>query len=259
MARPQWKTQFANKDASGVDIAIALDNSFSMKTPDFYIDGFQVQRTKAARENLKSFIKSRPNDRMSLFSFSGRPYLESNATLQHDFLLQKLSNIKPGPEFAQGTAIGSAISAAAVSIGRIKDSKTRIIVLISDGNSNSGSISPLQAAESCKEAGIKIYTVAIGTEGGRLPSNTFAYPEKEFDTATLKQIAKVTGGQFYLAKSTDDLSNCFDSIDRLEKTDRTVRVIDQAEEYHPWFTGAAMFFTLAYIILQAINLPPAPE
>jgi len=255
LARPVMKTDFSEKTASGVDIMMAMDISLSMKTPDFTGGALRMD---ASRDTVREFIKARPNDRIGIVSFAGRPYLEAAVTLDHLFLLKKLETIKPRNDLDEGTAIGSAINLSGDKLLKYEDTKSRIIVLITDGSSNTG-VEPLLAAKAARVLGIKIHTVAIGSENGRVPSNIQRYPDKEFDTETLKEIAKITSGQYYRAQTTSDLNDALDSIDRLETTDRQQKVISHTTDYHFWLTGAALSFALCYILIHSLASPPAPE
>ncbi len=257
LARPQWKTEFAEKKASGIDIMIALDISRSMEATEKLYHG--KDRMTAAKNTIINFIKARPNDRIGIVSFAGRSYLEATTTLDHTFLLDKLKDIEPDPALDQGTAIGSAISAAAVRLNKHKDTKSRIIILITDGSNNSGSITPVKAAKAANTLGIKIHTVAIGSKEGRVPRSIQRYPNQEFDTETLKKIAQLSHGQYYRAKSTDDLNHALNSIDQLEKTDRKIKIISHRREYHYWFTAATLAFALVNILLTTFTSPVTPE
>ena len=232
-----------------------MDISLSMIAKERVYDN--RTRMDAARETIIAFIKARPNDRIGIVSFAGRPYLESPITLDHTFLLNKLKEIQPNRDLDDGTAIGSAINTSGLKLLNFKDTKSRIIVLITDGSSNTG-IGPIPAAQAAKKLDIKIHTVAIGTKQGRVPNTIQRYPDQEFDTETLEKVANITNGQYYRAKSTNDLNAALSSIDQLEKTDRAQKVISYTTEYHFWFTTAALIFALCYIMIHALSSPPAP-
>lgn len=257
LARPQTKTLYSDKKASGVDIMIALDISLSMEARETQYDG--KSRMNAAKQTIQNFILARPYDRIGIVSFAGRSYLEAAVTLDHSFLIEKLQSTEPDNDLDDGTAIGSAISSAATRLLEYKDTKSRIIILITDGSNNSGTITPAEAAKAIALQNITIHTVAIGSKEGRLPSYIQRYPEQEFDTETLKKIAAETNGQYYRALNTQDLSNALNSIDSLEKTIRNQRVVSHKEEHHFWFTAAALFFALLYLFLTAVTPPPAPN
>ena len=257
LARPQTKTLYSDKKASGVDIMIAIDISLSMEAREDQYGG--NSRMLAAKETIKNFITARPYDRIGIVSFAGRSYLEAAVTLDHTFLIDKLQEIEPDKELDDGTAIGSAISSAATRLLEYEDTKSRLIILITDGSNNSGTITPAEAAEAVALQNIKIHTVAIGSKDGRLPRHIQRYPEQEFDTETLKNIANTTNGQYYRAINTKELSDALNSIDSLEKTVRQQRVVSHKQEHHIWFTAAALFFTMLHILLTAVAPPPAPS
>ncbi|MFT5904945.1 MAG: Ca-activated chloride channel family protein [Cryomorphaceae bacterium] len=256
LARPQTKTVYSDKKASGVDIMIAIDISLSMEAQEAQYGGNSRMRT--AKETIKNFIVARPYDRIGIVSFAGRSYLEAAVTLDHAFLIDKLQGIKPDRELDDGTAIGSAISSAATRLLEYQDTKSRIIILITDGSNNSGTITPAEAAKAVALQNIKIHTVAIGSKDGRLPRHIQRYPEQEFDTETLNKIATTTNGQYYRALNTEELNNALNSIDTLEKTIRQQRVVSHKQEHHIWFAAAAFLFALLHIFITTITPPPAP-
>lgn len=257
MARPQWSKQFADRKASGVDIVLAIDISFSMEIIDFKINRQSVQRIDAAKNTAEQFIRQRPNDRVGIIAFSGRPYVTSPITLEHEWLIEQLRELQPGLVKEQGTAIGSAIAAATTRL-HDRESKSKVVVLVTDGSNNSGQLSPVEAAKHAAQLGVKIYTIAIGTEEGRLYNGRQAYPQQEFDTQTLEDIARITGAEYYRVRDTDKLRETFQSIDQLEKTDVRQHSTVVITELFPWFASAALFFTLLALTTQSLNPPPAP-
>jgi Ca-activated chloride channel homolog len=155
---------------------------------------------------VDDFISRRPDDRIGLVAFAGRPRDASPITLDHKWLRGALGELRLNDQFdrgtvkEQGTAIGSALAAAASRLDA-RDAKSKIILLITDGASNSGKISPIEAAELAKTLGIKIYTIAIGTEEGRVDRSIMRFPYQEFDIPTLKKIAEITGAEHYWAQN----------------------------------------------------------
>lgn len=262
LARPVWRNQYQNRTASGIDIMIAFDVSLSMDIDDFWDQGRQVKRIDVAKRVVDDFISRRPEDRMGLVAFAGRPRDTSPITLDHQWLRNSLNSLRLndqnlGTIKEQGTAIGSAIAAAS---GRLdaRDAKSKIIVLITDGASNSGKISPVEAAENAGILGIKIYTVAIGTKEGRVDPSIMRFPYQEFDIPTLQKIASVTGGEHYWAQNLESLKQTFTTIDNLEKTEaKTLTVIDDTELF-PWFVGVTLLAALASAVYLALNPPPSP-
>ena len=261
MARPVWRKQYQSRTASGVDIMIALDVSLSMAIEDFVDRGQHVPRIDVAKKVVADFINRRPEDRMGLVAFAGRPRDASPITLDHEWLRGALNDIRLNDQFDrgtvkdQGTAIGSALAAASTRL-EARDAKSKVIVLLTDGASNSGKISPLEAAEHAKTLGIKIYTVAIGTVEGRVDSSIQKFPYQEFDLPTLKKIASLTGAEHYWAQDLATLETTFKTIDRLEKTDaKSMTVIDDTELF-PWFVAATLLAIFGAAVLLALNPPP---
>ena len=262
MARPVWRNQYESRSASGIDIVLAFDISLSMDIDDFIEDGQRVKRIDVAKKVVDDFISRRTEDRMGLVAFAGRPRDASPITLDHQWRRSALDQLRlNGPDNLgtikeQGTAIGSALAAASVRL-EARDAKSKIIVLTTDGASNSGKISPLEAAQHAKTLGIKIYTVAIGTIEGRVDPSIMRFPYQEFDLPTLQKIATLTGGEHYWAQDLAQLKKTFTTIDNLEKTDaKSLTVIDDKELF-PWFVGAALFAALASAAYFALNPPPS--
>lgn len=258
MARPVWRNEYHSKTASGIDIAIAFDVSLSMSIDDFHTpEGRALKRIDAAKEVVHNFIESRPDDRIGMVIYSGRPYSVSPITLDHDWLLSSFKQVNLNILKEMGTAIGSAIAAASSRLDS-RDAKSKIIILCTDGASNSGKISPIEAAENAKTLGIKIYTIAIGTEEGRVSSDIQRFARQEFDLPTLRKIAAITGGQHYHAKSAEELAKYFDTIDQLEKSETISRTVIEDVELFPWFLGTAVVASLVAAFLLALNPPPSP-
>ncbi len=264
MARPVWRNELCSRTASGIDIMIAFDVSLSMDIDDFVDHGARVKRIDVAKMVVDDFISRRPDDRMGLIAFAGRPRATSPITLDHPWLRESLAALRLndqqnlGTIKDQGTAIGSALAAAATRLDA-RDAKTKIIVLITDGANNSGKISPLETAEYAKTLGMKIYTIAIGTTDGRVDSSVMRFPNQEFDLPTLQKIAAITGAEHYWAKDLESLKKSFTTIDQLEKSDaQSFRVIEDRELF-PWFLGLTLVATLAAASVLALNPLPAPR
>lgn len=258
LARPQIRNEYTDRNSSGIDIILAIDISYSMEITDFSINNRRAKRITAAKLAAEEFIEQRSNDRVGIIAFSGRPYVISPITLEHDWLKSKLYDIAPGIIEENGTAIGSAIAASATRLNE-RDSKSKVVILVTDGANNSGRIAPIEAAKHATKLGIKIYTVAIGTETGRLSKNIQAQTRQEFDTGPLEEIAKLSGGEFFRVKSTSSLVNTFSSIDELEKTEIKQQTIIDIQELFHWFTITSFILTLIAITAQALNPAPAPQ
>ena len=259
LARPQFQEDRTSRTASGIDILVALDVSRSMEIKDFdYVTGRGLRREPridAAKKVITDFIKERPDDRIGIVTFAARPYTVAPLTLSHEIIAHALEPIKLVDGDESGTAIGSAISAAATRLENLQNSKSKVIVLVTDGMSNSGQLSPLEAAELAADLDIKIYPVAIGTESGRLRNGI---PQKEFDEETLKKIAEITKGDYYRARNYTGLRDAFSSIDELEKTEVQRESWIQSEEIYPWFILPSMIVVFLFLAATALSPPAMP-
>src|SRR5258706_5513973 len=161
LAQPRLTKSETKINASGVDIVVALDMSGSMISEDFEVHGKRINRFNMAREVLKQFIEKRPNDRIGLVVFGSEAYISTPLTLDHDFLIQNLERLKIGDIDQNRTAVGSALSSAVNRLREVK-SKSKLVVLMTDGQNNSGKIQPLTAAEAAQTLCVKVYTIVVG-------------------------------------------------------------------------------------------------
>ena len=253
LARPQQGKTISRVQASGIDIILALDVSRSMLAEDFTIGGQRANRLEAVKQVTRKFIESRPNDRIGIVCFAGRPYLVSPLTLDHDWLLQNLDRIRIGL-VEDGTAIGSAIASAS---NRLKDreAKSKIVVLLTDGDSNAGKVTPVTAAEAARALGIKIYAIGAGTRGfAPIPvqdpfgRTVYRNVKVEVDEAALKQITDICGGQYFRATDAESLEKIYEQIDKLEKSTVELSQYKQYRDLFPWCLGAG----LAMVTLQVV-------
>jgi Ca-activated chloride channel family protein len=238
LARPQRGEGEQTIKASGVDIVVALDLSGSMKSEDFELRGERVNRLVIAKEVLRSFIRKRTSDRIGLVAFAGRPYIVAPPTLDQEFLLKNLERLNIGL-IEDSTAIGSAIATA---LNRLRDvtAKSKIIILMTDGQNNAGKVPPVTAAEAAQALGVKIYTIGIGIRG-QAPypfldargNKHYRMVEVNIDEDTLKQIAKRTGGAYFRGDSRMTLQDIYTQIDRLEKTDVQMKKFQRYQELFP--------------------------
>jgi len=263
-ARPVWRNQYQSRTASGIDIVIAFDVSLSMDIDDFGPRNRPIRRLEAAKAVVDNFISRRPDDRIGLVAFAGRPRDASPITLDHNWLRRALADLRLndrdnlGTVREQGTAIGSAIAASARRLDA-RDAKSKIIILVTDGANNSGKISPIEAAEHAATLGIRIYTVAVGTEEGRVSRGIQRFPRQEFDLPTLRRIAELTDAEHYWAQTLEDLDRTFDTIDQLEKTEATSHTVIEDTELYRGFAAAALLAAFAAAWILALNpLPRSP-
>jgi Ca-activated chloride channel family protein len=239
LARPQSTKASTEVQASGIDLMLALDVSGSMQSLDFKVNDQPVSRIDIVRSVVSKFIDARTDDRIGLIEFSAEPYLVSPLTLDHNWLSQGLDRVNTGT-IPDGTAIGDAI---AMCVNRLRDqpAKSKVIVLLTDGENNMGKLSPLLAAEAAKALGIKIYTIGVGVRGeAPMPvKDDFGQTQmvmvpSDVDEVTLGKIAQETGGQFFRATDTESLRNIYADIDRLEKTAHVVKHYEHASELFSW-------------------------
>ena len=240
LARPQFGRVTTRVQATGVDIMLVLDVSRSMLAEDFTIGNRRANRIDAVKLVTEQFIRERPNDRIGLVAFAGRPYLVSPLTLDHDWLIRNLERLRIGL-VEDGTAIGLAIASAA---NRLKDkeAKTKLILLLTDGDNNAGKVQPLTAAEAAKALGIRIYTIGAGTEGeapfpltNQFGRTVYRNVLVKFDEKTLQEIATMTSGQYFRATDTNSLRTIFGEIDKLEKSKVEVEKTAQYRDLFMWF------------------------
>ena len=223
LARPQAVLDSSKAVSEGVDIVLVIDTSTSMLAEDFKLGSRRINRFDLVREVVKDFIRKRKDDRIGMVAFAARAYTVCPLTTDYAWLNENLDRVRVGM-IEDATAVGSAIAS---SINRLKNSKTKskIIILLTDGVNNAGNISPLVAAEAAKALKIKIYTIAVGTKG------LSPYPMKDYygrtvyrnipieiDEESLRRIAETTGGKYYLATDTEKLRNIYDEINSLEKS-----------------------------------------
>ena len=246
LARPQMVHDTSEVDASGIDIILAVDVSGSMEALDFTINNEPANRVDVVKKVVSRFIDERPNDRIGLVAFAGRPYMVSPLTLDHHWLQRRLKTIHPGM-VEDGTAIGSALGS---SVNRLRDqkAKSRIVILLTDGMNNAGKILPVTAAEAAETLGIKIYTIGAGSRGEVPVPITDPFGNKkivrakvDIDEDTLKQVAQMTGAQYYRATDTDSLEKIYKDINKLETTTRKIKKFEHSNEMFLWAALGALF------------------
>ena len=255
LARPQFGRTLEHVTASGVDIMLALDVSGSMIAEDYTIGSSRANRIDVVKKVTQQFIEARPNDRIGIIAFAGRPYLVSPLTLDHDWLIRNLDRVKIGL-VEDGTAIGSGLASA---VARLKDrdSKTKIIVLLTDGANNAGKVQPLTAAEAGRALGIKIYSIGAGSNGPvpvpmKDPFGRTVYQKVvfDFDEKLLEQIAKIGEGKYFRAADTRSMDATFREIDRLEKTKIEVEKTAEYRDLFPWLLFPALLLLAAEAVLS---------
>ena len=250
LTRPQWINRTELVAESGIELILAIDVSRSMQVEDFRIEGSRANRLQAAMKVTRDFIRGRTTDRIGILAFAGRPYLASPLTLSKAWLEgeQGLGSVQIGM-VEDGTAIGSALAAAAKRLDK-RPSKSKVIVLLTDGVNNAGKLSPLEAAKLAHTLGIRVYTIAVGTYGDYVVQ-TPAGPQRltqEFDEETLKEIARIADGEYFRAQDTSGLEKIFGLIDEMEKTETKRQTRIEASELFQWFAIAGLCFCLLTLV-----------
>ena len=240
-ARPQVSDAREVIRGEGVDIAIALDISGSMGQTDF-----APNRLGAAKQIVAEFIEERKYDRIGLVVFSREAFIQSPPTLDHDVLLQLLSDVHLADQLGieDGTAMGSGMATAA---NMLKDStsESKLVTLITDGVNNSGQLDPITVATAAEALDIKLYTIGVGSSD---PAG--AGQEAPLDAETLRQIADISRAKFYLATDTEGLRDIYAEINALEKSEVEVLVFTRYEEVLAWFALPALALLLAELVLS---------
>lgn len=254
LARPQTHNAWNNKTVEGIDIMLAMDVSTSMLAEDL-----KPNRIEAAKDVAGEFISGRPNDNIGLTIFAGEAFTQCPMTTDHASLLRLLqdtrTDIAARGLINDGTAVGMGLANA---VSRLKDSKTKskVVILLTDGSNNMGDISPMTAAEIAKSFGIRVYTIGVGT------NKVAPYPMPvaggvqyvnmpvEIDTQTLRDIAATTDGNYYRATNTAQLKQIYKDIDKLEKTKFNVQHFARKYEAYQPFAFAAILCLILEIFLR---------
>ena len=253
-ARPQEGSKRTEILSQGVDIVLAIDTSGSMQALDFKKNDNQVTRLSVVKGVVAEFVKHREMDRMGMVVFGANAFTQCPLTLDQSILLSFIDKLKIGMA-GDATAIGSAIG---ISAKRLKDlkSKSKIIILLTDGRNNSGAISPIQAAEIAKSLGIKIYTIGVGKRGKApfLVDSIFGkrliYQDVDIDEKVLSKISKMTDGKYFRAIDLKTLKDIYKQIDLLEKSE--IKVLDHSKykELFHYFLIPVLLLLLAEIIFS---------
>ncbi len=263
LARPQLGETLEHIKASGIDIMLVLDVSGSMSAEDYTIGNRPSSRLEAVRHVTEQFIEGRPNDRIGIIAFAGRPYLVSPITLDHEWLIKNLDRVQIGV-VEDTTAIGSGLAAAAARL-KNRDAKSKLIVLLTDGANNAGRVMPLTAAEAAKTLGIRIYTIGAGSDGpvsmpmkdgfGRTFYQQVVF---DFDEKLLQQIADIGSGRYFRAADSASLDKTFQEIDRLEKSKVEIEKKVNNKDLFWGFLAAGTILLLLEMILSQTRFRAIP-
>jgi Ca-activated chloride channel family protein len=252
LARPQKGKVFEQSNEQGVDILVVLDTSTSMRSLDFK----PLNRMESAKKITEDFIKRRKYDKVGLVVFSGIAFTQCPLTTDKDSLIEFIKNINIGDTGTDGTAIGSAIM---TSVNRLKDSqaKSKIIILVTDGNNNMGEIDPISASKIAKEYGIKIYAVGVGSLEGAIyevddlfGKRLIRIQEDAIKEDVLKEVARNTGGEYFRAQDIKSFENIMNNIDEMEKYEIKVTQVTNYNELYKYFLIPAVILLLLIVILE---------
>jgi Ca-activated chloride channel family protein len=247
LARPVRFSAEKEFHSEGLDLMLCLDASGSMQAQDF-----KPNRFEAARAVALDFVKGRPEDRIGLVVFAGEAYTQCPLTLDHDMLMGLMKELKLG-ELEDGTAVGLALATGA---NRLKDSgaKSKVLILLTDGVNNRG-LDPRTALDMAVTLGVRVYTIGVGQEGmAPIPVQTpfgtvVQQMEVDLDEELLREMAQATGGRYFRARGLKELKEIYREIDRLEKTEITVKEYRLTEElWFPWLAAA-----LALLLLERLG------
>ena len=263
LARPQFGSRQVSIKSSGINIILAVDLSESMAALDFREKGRIVNRLQAVKSVIENFISKRSGDRIGMVVFGSHAYTQLPLTRDYNAISSILERLKIGSA-GKSTAIGDAIG---ISLKRLKDikSKSNVIILLTDGRSNSGEISPDTATDIAVQNKVKIYTVGVGSKG-KAPflihdpvfGDQYVYQRVDIDEDTLKDIARKTGGLYFRAEDTKGLNRIYNTIDRLEKTDVKVKTFDNYKELYPYFLIPALVLLGGWISLSNTRFLKVP-
>ena len=264
LARPRTHNSWGERSVEGIDIMLAMDVSTSMLAMNM---SPSPNRLEAAKEVAAEFISGRPDDNIGLTIFAGEAFTQCPMTVDHQTLLNLLHNVRTDIAknglIEDGTAIGMGLSNA---VGRLKDSKakSKVVILLTDGSNNRGDISPMTAASIAKSLGVRVYTIAVGTNTvARYPlevggTTQYVNVPVEIDSKTLSDIAATTDGQFYRATNMAALKQIYKEIDKLEKTKIDVRKFSKFYEAYQPFALLAILALLLELLLRNTVLRRIP-
>jgi Ca-activated chloride channel family protein len=253
LARPQTGQSSSEVLTEGIDIILCLDTSGSMQALDFQINNERVNRLQVIKQVVARFIEGRKNDRIGMVVFAANAYTQCPLTQDYGVLESFLDRVQIGMA-GDMTAVGSAI---ATSVKRLRDSKakSKVVILLTDGRNNAGAIDPETAARLAKTFNIKVYTIGAGTKGPVpfVVDSPFGkqtiYQNVDLDEASLKQIAQITGGEYFRATDTRSLEDIYKKIDAMEKTKVKVKEYREYTEQFPFFLVTGLFFLGVEVLL----------
>ena len=237
---------------------LVLDTSISMRAMDFTIKGKRRDRLYVVKQVVGEFITKRYDDRIGMVVFGTHAFAQSPLTLDHDVLLTYLSGVEIGMA-GEATALGDALG---VAINRIKDlqTKDKVIIMLTDGENTAGKLDPIEVAKIAKVLGVRIYTIGVGSDGLVPVPSPFGYQQAQvsLDEKTLREISKITEGQYFRASSTEALLKVYNTIDTLEKTEKEIEVFRNYEERYSLFLWPGLFFLVLELLMGMTRFRRVP-
>ncbi|MDP3981602.1 MAG: VWA domain-containing protein [Chlamydiota bacterium] len=263
MMRPQKGIEETKIETEGIDIMLVIDISGSMMAEDFIVNGERKNRLEAVKNVVRDFIKKRQGDRIGLVVFAGSAYMQCPLTLDYGVLLQFLDRIDIGM-IEDGTAIGDGIATALTRLRKL-ESKSKIIILLTDGVNNAGNVDPNTAADLAKTIAVRVYTIGAGSKG-RVPfpardffgNKVYQWAVIDLDEQLLTSIAKETNAAYFRATDTKRLGEVYDEINRLEKTKIEINAYMEYRELFIPFIITAMILLLFEILLRQTRFKTIP-
>ncbi|MBZ0251801.1 MAG: VWA domain-containing protein, partial [Candidatus Methylomirabilis sp.] len=265
LARPQLVHRSEEVLTKGIDIVLTLDISGSMKAEDFQ----PLNRLNVAKDVIAQFVRARRNDRLALVVFAGEAFTQVPLTLDYDMLVQVLDEVKMG-YIPDGTAIGMGIAESAERL-RKSDAKSKVVILLTDGENNKGAIDPKTAAEMARALGVKVYTIGVGKEGGApIPIEGFFGTKTylrnpdgsvyltQLNDEALTEIAERTGATYFRATDAAGLRSIYATIDKLEKSEIKTKRFEEYTEVFGWLLGPALLLLATEALLANTRLLKAP-
>ena len=257
LARPRAGAKVENLSSQGINIVLAIDLSSSMLAQDFR----PQNRLEVAKARVKEFIAGRHSDRIGVVAFAAEALTQVPLTTDYAVVMQAVDNLQAG-QLEDGTAIGTALATAA---NRLRDApgKSKVLVLLTDGINNRGSVDPRTAAQAASAYGIKIYTIGVGTQGsapvpvGRAPNGglIFQMQPVELDEVMLSDIARMTGGRYFRARDAAALQAIYQQIDRLERAPVQSRTVVRYAELFRWPLTLGILSLVGELLLVAWKAP----
>jgi len=255
-ARLQWVGEPIELPTSGRDLLLSIDISGSMEEEDLKLNNRPANRLQVVKSIISEFIDNREGDRLGLVLFGENAYLQTPLTFDLKTVKYMLDETEIGLAGASRTAVGDGIG---LSVKRLRErpEQNRVLILLTDGRNNSGELEPIEAAKLAKHAGVKIYTIGVGADEvirrSLLFGNTKFNPSAELDEKTLQQVAQITGGRYFRARSTEELAQIYDLLDKLEPVEDEPEIYRPIQELYFYPAVCALLFLLLPILINLLG------